>query len=152
MRTSLAVSLALSLLAAGSFLSDPARADTILVENQLNKFKLGNTVASPLPVEAKKGDVIEFKLTGNHGVVTLNKPGNDTPAPALDLVLTCGEDAASKPNHVLREIECGNASQFNKAPLAMPMKLEVTDKFQNDVHFWCTVHKAVMWGTIKLVP
>jgi len=151
MRTSNnAVLLALSLLGAGSLVSGPAQADNILIQNQLSKWKLGTTVANPLPVEVKKGDVIEFKVTGDHGVVTLNKPGNQAPSPELKLVLVCGENPDSKKDHVLREIECGNSSQFNMHPLTGSLKLEVTDKFQSDVHFWCIVHKSGMWGTFKL--
>jgi hypothetical protein len=126
-----------------------AVAKNILIENQGAKWKLGGTAVSPLPVnDVEKGDVLEFKITGTHGVVTLDKPGNQSPSPALDLVLTCGEDTNSKPNHVLREVECGAGSQFNKVTASL--KLEVTDKFQSDVHFWCIIHKAGMWGTIKL--
>ena len=155
MRTSdIALLLGVSLLGVGSTVQ--ARADNILIENQGSKWKLGTNAASPLPVAAKKGDVIEFKVTGPHGVVTLDKPvpppgtpAPPAPVPDLTLVLACGEDAASKPNAVLREIECGAASKFNKL-LTAPMKLEVTDKFAADVHFWCIVHKAGMWGTIKL--
>lgn len=149
MRTSHALLLAVSVLGSASVGSDQAAAENILIENQLSKWKHDGTVANPLPVDVKKGDVVEFNVTGPHGVVTLDKPGNQMPAPALELVLACGEDPASKPNHVLREVECGAVSQFNKQ-LQGPMKLEVADKFQNDVHFWCIVHRANMWGTFKL--
>ena len=144
------VLLALSLFGVGSLVSGPARADNLLIQNQLSKWKLGSSpAANPLPVEVRKGDVIEFKVTGPHGIVTIDKPGDQMPAPALDLVLSCGEDPGSKPNAVLRELECGAASKFNKV-LTSPMKLEVTEKFQGDIHFWCIVHKQGMWGTLKL--
>jgi hypothetical protein len=150
MRTScITALLAATLVAAIGPSADQARADNILVENDGSKWKLGSTVANPLIVPAKKGDVIEFKVAGPHGVVTLNKPGNQAPAPALDLVLACGEDPKTKPNHVLREVECGpGGSQFNKV-LKAPMKLEVLDKLQGEVHFWCIIHKVGMWGTFK---
>jgi plastocyanin len=98
---------------------------------------------APLLVKAAKGDVLQITLTGGtHGFVTLDKPGNQTPSPKLDLVQACGEN---KPDAVFREMECG--SQFNKQ-LGM-LKLEVTDKFQGEVHFWCIFHKSGMWGTIQ---
>ena len=151
MRTT-ATLVAISFLGAGFLVSAPACAEEIRVTNKLNKWKLGETAVSPLPVPVKKGDVVEFRVTGEHGVVTLDKPGSDdTTLPKLDLVLTCGEEATAKPNHVLREVECGASSQFNKV-LAGPMKLEVTDKFEKDVNFWCTEHQAGMWGTFKLAP
>lgn len=151
MRTShIAVLLMVSLLGVGSTVLDQARADNILIENEDAEWKLGGgKPANPLPFEAKKADVIEFRVTGPHGVVTLDKPGDQMPSPDLQLVLACGEDPSSKPNHVLREVECGSSSLFNKV-LTAPMKLEVTDRFQSDVHFWCIIHKRGMWGTIKL--
>ena len=153
MRTSLgAVFLSLTLLGAGSLVPCPARADNILITNQGTKWKLGNTAASPLPVEVKKGDVIEFRLaTPGHGVVTLDKPGNDpNAAENLQLVLACGEDPNTKPNHVLREVECGR-SRFN-VELLPSVKLQVMDNFQADVNFWCIIHLSDMWGTLKLKP
>jgi hypothetical protein len=153
MRTSRsAVLLSLSLLGGGLLVPGPARADNILIMNQGSKWRLGNTPVNPLPVslsvEVKKGDVIEFTLaTLGHGVVTLDKPGSDPNATEnLKLVLACGEDPESKKDHVLREVEC---SGFN-AELIPSMKLQVTDKFQADVHFWCTIHTSGMWGTLKL--
>ena len=32
------------------------------------------------------------------------------------------------------------------------MKLEILDKFQNDVNFWCVIHLSGMTGTLKLKP
>ncbi|AMA60176.1 hypothetical protein BCCGELA001_30735 [Bradyrhizobium sp. CCGE-LA001] len=144
--------LTLCLLIGGSF-SGSAFADTILVQNQGIKWKFGETIGNPsLSVEVKKGDVLEFKVTGNHGVATINKPGDQSPSAALDLVLACGQDPGPEPKHPLREIECNAGSKFNVAPLTSSLKLEVTEKFQNDVNFWCIVHEADMWGTFKLKP
>lgn len=149
MRTSTRLIFAVSLLGSASLGFNQAWAKTILIENQGAKWKLGGTAVSPLPVnDVEKGDIIEFKINGTHGVVTLDKPGNQTPSPKLDLVLACGEDPSSKPNAVLRETECGATSQFNKVTTSV--KFEVTDKFQGDVHFWCIIHKSEMWGTFKL--
>ena len=66
-----------------------------------------------------------------------------------DPVLACGEDKATKPNAVLREIECGAKSNFGIA-FRGSMKLEVLDTFKSDVNFWCVVHQFGMTGTLKL--
>jgi hypothetical protein len=154
MRTSLTVALlSLDLLACSLLAHGEARADNILITNQGSKWRLApNPGVNPLPVEVKKGDVIEFRLAGlGHGIVTLNKPGSDpNAAENLQLVLACGEDPSSKPNHVLREVECG-LSRFN-AELIPSVKLQVTDNFQADVNFWCIIHLSDMWGTFKLKP
>jgi hypothetical protein len=154
MRTSLcAVLLSFGLLGAGLLVPGPARADNIVITNQGAKWRLApNPGVSPLPVEVKKGDVIEFRLASlGHGVVTLDKPGSDpNAAENLQLVLACGEDPNTKPNHVLREVECGR-SRFN-AELLPSVKLQVMDNFQADVNFWCIIHLSDMWGTLKLKP
>jgi hypothetical protein len=146
--------LTLSLLTDG-LLSGSAYADTILIQNQGIKWKFPDKPAvNPLLVEVKKGDVLEFKVTGNHGVVTISAPGDQitpAPTPALDPVLPCGQSPGSEPKP-LREIECGASSKFNVSPLTGSLKLEVTDAFEKDLHFWCRVHEADMWGTIKLKP
>ena len=151
MKTSLAAfSLSLGLFGAASVISSPAVADNILVTNDGDIWKLGEKAESPLLVEVKKGDVIEFKIaSGGHGVMTLTGPGDKFPPPAPELVLACGEQADAKPNHVMREVECGASSLFGKR-LTAPMKLEVVDKFQSDVNFWCIFHTGDMWGTFKL--
>jgi hypothetical protein len=148
-----AVLLSLGLLGAGLLAAGPAQADNIVITNAGDKWRLApNPAVSPLQVEVKKGDVIEFRLaTLGHGVVTLDKPGSDpTAAENLQLVLACGEDPNTKPNYVLREVECGR-SRFN-AVLLPSVKLQVMDNFQADVHFWCIIHLSDMWGTLKLKP
>jgi hypothetical protein len=98
---------------------------------------------APLLVKVASQDELRITLlAGQHGFVTLNGPGNQSPAPRLDIVQACGE---SKPDAMFIEKECG---QFNKR-LGV-LVLQVTDKFQGDVHFWCIVHKAGMWGTIQM--
>ena len=133
-----------------------ARADYIVIENQGTKWKKsGGSPANPLIVEVKKGDMIEIKVTGPHGFVTLDKKGNESPSQALNLVLACGEDPQAKPNAVLREV-CSRfkqqlaAGQLTPAPTSLVF--EVMDRFQSDVHFWCIVHLEDMWGTFKLRP
>jgi hypothetical protein len=65
--------------------------------------------------------------------------------------LACGEDANAKPNAVLREIECGAASQFGVA-FTGSMELEVLNAFTSDTNFWCVIHQFGMTGTFKLKP
>jgi hypothetical protein len=130
-------------------------AATHVIEATANfKWKSGGQEPAdgdPLVVEVAKGDILDIQIAaGNHGVATIDKPASDGDASeALGLVLACGEDAASKPDAVLREIECGAASQFNKRYIGS-MKLEVLDKFAADTHFWCIVHVDNMWATLKL--
>jgi hypothetical protein len=101
-------------------------------------------------VKVDKGDVLEISsAAGTHGFTTLADPGNHNPRPQLKLeaVQACGE---TRLDAAFRELECGpSGSRFNKKPLVGTLKLEVTDKFQGDVHFWCTQHERIMWGTIQ---
>ena len=132
----------------GGVFPEQSRAENILIDNSGTKWRSGGNVSSPLIVQAKAGDVIEIKVTGPHGFVTIDKPGNQSPSEALKFVIACGEDPQTKPDAVFREVEC---SRLNKV-LSASMKLEVLDKLQSDVHFWCIVHQDDMWGTIKRRP
>jgi hypothetical protein len=131
-----------------------AAAANILIEATANStWRSGGSESgdenTPLIVQAKVGDVLEIRvLSGPHGFVTIDKPGNQSPSSAVQFVQDCGESAQDKPDAVLRETEC---SRFNKR-LVANMKLEVLTAFRNDVHFWCIVHQSGMWGTIKLTP
>lgn len=133
---------------------DHGRADNILIEaTSLSTWKAGGNESdgpdAPLIVLAKKGDLLEIKvLAGPHGFATLNKKGNESPAVEPKWVVACGETSESKPDAVFRETDC---SRFGKQ-LVANMKLEVLDKFQSDVHFWCTIHRSGMWGTIRPRP
>ena len=113
------------------------------------------TDGAPLVVEVAKGDILDIQIPAGpipHGLATLDKPASEADAAdAPGLVLACGEDAASKPDAILREIECGAASQFAKVYTGS-MKLEVLDTFAADTHFWCIIHAGGMWGTLKLTP
>ena len=136
---------------------DHGRADDILIEATTgNVWRSGGSQSggpnSPLIVQAKKDDVLEIKvLGGQHGFATLDKKGNETPPPsvAAKFVLACGEAPVTKPDAVFEEVECG--SRFNKQLFAN-MKLKVLATFQSDVHFWCIIHKAGMWGTLRPRP
>lgn len=133
-----------------------AAADTILIEATANTtWKSGGMESAgrnvPLVVQAKTGDVLDIRVSGGrHGFVTIDKKGNENPSgtSALKFVQACGESPQDKPEAVFRETEC---SRFNKT-LTASMKLEVLDRFQSDVNFWCVIHESDMWGTIKLRP
>src|SRR5437868_5557686 len=65
-----------------------------------NKWSSGNQSSNgpnaPLLVKAASQDVLQITLlAGQHGFVTLNNPGNQSPSPKLDIVQACGE---SKPD------------------------------------------------------
>jgi plastocyanin len=118
--------------------------------------KSSKTDGTPLIVDDLRiGDVVEFQIAGvvPHGVITIKQVANQPPASneTRDPVLACGEDKSAKPNAVLREIECGNASQFG-VPFKGSMKLEVLDTFKEDTSFWCVVHRFGMTGKLKLKP
>lgn len=145
-----------------SFASTSAGADTLVIvgtQDATWKSDAGEstTQGDPLVVKVKKGDTIDIQIPAGdvpHGFVTISKRGdaNPAPAPANDLVQACGE---TKPNAVLRETECtATPSVFGKRFTSPPstLKLKVQDNFQADVNFWCVVHKARMWGMIKLNP
>ncbi len=111
---------------------------------------------TPLIVDDLRiGDVVEFQIAGAvpHGVITIKQVANQPPADneTKDPVLACGEDKSAKPNAVLREIECGAASNFG-IKFRGSMKLEVLDTFRGDTSFWCVVHKFGMTGTLRLRP
>jgi hypothetical protein len=111
------------------------------------------TDGDPLIIEVAKGDSLEIQIPAGavpHGFITITKPANQNPAETKDLVLACGDEEQSKPQAVLREVGCtGAPSVFGKV-FTGTLKLEVSQKFQNDVNFWCVIHKKGMWGVIKL--
>lgn len=129
---------------------EESRADNILIENVgATAWKSGGASGSPLTVLVKKDDVIEVRVTGPHGFVTIDQPGNvqsEDAALSLKHFQACGEPA--KPTAMFQEVEC---SRFNKT-LTQSMKFRVLDTFQGEVHFWCSVHKSGMWGTFKPRP
>lgn len=136
-------------------------ADThlITVEGIAWKYKdRSSTSTTPLAVDDLKiGDIIEFQIGPGipHGVVTIKRTAGAPPVADKSFVLACGEDAAAKPNAVLREIECGAASKFGipfPGPFPSSMKLEVWSTFRDPVDFYCVVHRNGMAGTFKLAP
>lgn len=109
---------------------------------------------NPLVVNVNKGDILEISVpndAGPHGFVTTEK--NETtgaPQPAPHFVWPCGQPESEETKKaVLREVECGAESNFNKVYIG-EMKLEVTDNFGGDVSFWCFKHTSLMPGIIKL--
>jgi hypothetical protein len=154
---SIAVGTSVLWIAFGSALALPqsARAaDTHTIVAQANlTWKYGTKVSTPTsPVlvdDLKIGDIVEISIPGGqHGFVTIKK----TPAPTkevVDVVLACGESPASKPNAVLKEIECGPKSKFN-VPFIGNLKLEVLPTFASAQDFYCVIHKGTMPGILKL--
>jgi hypothetical protein len=105
---------------------------------------------NPLVVSVSKGDILKVSVpngSGPHGFVTIEKN-----KPALRFVWTCGQPESDETkNAVLREVECGAESKFNRIFIG-EMKLEITDKFKDDVNFWCVQHTSLMPGIVKLKP
>ena len=112
------------------------------------------TDGTPIVIDDLKiGDIIDVQIAPGfpqHGFITITQLANvppdqnETKAP----VWTCG--VATKPDTaVLREIECGAASQVG-VKYSGSMKLEVLGTFKADVNFWCFVHHFAMTGTLKL--
>jgi hypothetical protein len=145
-------------LAAG-FASTQALAETKVIKGTADITWLSNGNESqidgtPIIIDnLQVGDIIDVQVGANvqHGFITIKQLAdvndNQTAAP----VLACGEDKATKPNAVLREIECGANSQFGQN-FTGSMKLELLGTFTNDVNFWCTEHFFMMTGTLKLKP
>ena len=152
MRTSLAAFIGVwSVLGATFAVVSPVVADTRVIKAMRPVAWTSNGQSSghdgtPLNV----GDVIDVQISGPnpHGFVTIKQLADNGDNEARDLVLACGEDKATKPNAVLREIECGAASQFG-IEFQGSMKLEILDTFKNDVNFWCVIHLSGMTGKPK---
>jgi hypothetical protein len=91
------------------------------------------------------GDILDIEIPqGNHGFVTTKNGTVDK-----EFVVACGEDAKTKPNAVLQEINCGATSQFGQS-ITGGMQLVVLPTFQNETDFWCVVHLGMMPGVLKL--
>jgi len=135
-------------------------ADThVVVGTQKLTWTYNGQSSTANPVKAlvidtlKKGDIVEIQVPAGpipHGFIT-TKTSNAIVAETKEFVLACGEDPTSKPNAVLREVNCGAASNFAKT-FTGTMRLEVLDTFKADTNFYCTVHKGRMSGTLKLKP
>jgi len=116
----------------------------------------GKTSSQTQPLQVddlQVGDIIDIQVPqAPHGFITINKTATGQ-TETKDPVLACDETATSKPNAVLREIQCGPGptSNFGKS-FKGSLKLEVLPTFKNPVDFYCVVHKAVMPGTLKLKP
>jgi hypothetical protein len=146
-----------------SFTSTSARADSHVIVGNPNKTwtsegRQSTVNGDPLVVEVKKGDTLEIQIPAGgrvpHGFVTINKKADENPTEATGLVLACGEDQRSKPDAVLRETGCtGKPTNFgNEDGFTGSLRLEILDNFRSDVNYWCVIHTAIMWGTIKLKP
>jgi hypothetical protein len=109
---------------------------------------------NPLAIDDLKiGDIIEVHITDGHGFVTIKRNTGPPPTGTVDKnpVQACGEDASSKPNAVLRELDCGATSHFGVA-LPGNLRLEVMNTFKDPVDFYCVIHKNGMPGVLKLMP
>jgi hypothetical protein len=142
---------ALFLFASTGFAADT---HTIVAHSNLTWSYNGksSTAANPIMVDdLKTGDIVEVQVPGGtHGFITIKKnAGGAPPTEITDPVLACGEAEDSKPNAVLREIECGATSNFNKLFVGS-LKLEVLPKFTGPIDFYCKQHRAAMPGTLKL--
>jgi hypothetical protein len=112
-----------------------------------------SSLKKPLMVDDLKiGDIIEVQIPPAaipHGFITVKRDANTPPVESKDFVVACGEDKNSKPNAVLRELDCGTASKFG-VKYTGSMRLEVLSTFKDPVSFWCVVHHAAMAGALKL--
>jgi len=112
-----------------------------------------STLRKPLMVDDLKiGDIIEIQIPPAalpHGFITIKKDANQPPLETKDLVVACGEDKSSKPNAVLRELDCAGASKFG-VKFTGSMRLEVLPTFKDETNFWCVIHHAAMAGILKL--
>ena len=113
------------------------------------------TNGTPVIVDDLKiGDIIEIKVPDDatHGLITIKRLANVRPPSdneTKDPVLACGE--SDKSSAMLREIDCGAASQFGQG-FTGSMKLEVLANFTGEINFWCVFHHFGMTGTLKLRP
>jgi len=150
------------LLALLTFLPTVAYAAENHVIEATNKFswrsgeKESAGPSTGLIVEVRKGDTIEIRVSpesGTHGLMTIDKPGDQSPSNAPALVNACGtDDDETSKDAGLREVcEDGAPSQFG-TDFEGKMTLEVLETFSADTNFWCTVHFELMWGVIKLAP
>jgi hypothetical protein len=110
-----------------------------------------SSATQPLTVEVNKGDVLQIEIQDpsmKHGFVTLDKTGTKLDA---DVVQTCSEN---KPDALLQQIDCNVLPNdlFGKLFQGLPitLKLQVTEKFEDDLNFWCVKHMQIMRGVIKL--
>jgi hypothetical protein len=111
-----------------------------------------SSATQPLTVEVNKGDVLQIEIQDPsmpHGFVTLDKTGTKL---NTDVVQTCSEN---KPDALLQQIDCNVLPNdlFGKlfqGPDPHTLKLKVTEKFEDDLNFWCVKHMQIMRGIIKL--
>jgi hypothetical protein len=105
--------------------------------------------------DLKIGDTLEVDIPvgpAHHGFITIKKDAGGSITEIKDPVLACDEAPATKPNAVLKEIECnGKPSNLGKI-FTGTMKLEVLPTFNSDVDFYCFQHKSIMTGILKLKP
>jgi hypothetical protein len=141
---------AVLLFASASF---AANTHTIVAHSNITWSYNGKSSTADNPImvdDLKVGDIVEVKIPGGvHGFITIKRnAGGADPTEITEPVLACGQAPGAKPA-VLREIECGATTNFNK-PFVGSMKLEVLTNFKDPIDFYCWQHKADMPGTLKL--
>jgi hypothetical protein len=130
-------------------------ADThvVVAHSNLTWTYNGQTSAADHPVavdDLKVGDIVEIQVpSGPHGFITIKRGAAGAITEIRDPVIACGEAEGSKPNAVLKEIDCGATSKFGVAYKGS-LKLVVLATFKDPVDFYCFVHKAAMPGALKL--
>jgi hypothetical protein len=130
-------------------------ADThvVVAHSNLTWSYNGKSSSSDSPIlvdDLKIGDIVEVQVpSGPHGFITIKRGAAGSIAEIKDPVIACGDPVNSKPNAVLRELDCGAASKFGVA-FKGSLRLEVLSTFKDPVDFYCWVHKAAMPGTLKL--
>jgi hypothetical protein len=137
-------------------LASPAfAADThaIVAHSNLTWVYNGQSSAQNKPLmvnDLNAGDIIDVQVPGGtHGFIPIKKQAGSSPVETKDPIILCSDPAGSKPNAVLREINCAADTQVGK-PYVGSLKLEVLPTFHDPVDFWCWVHKALMPGTLAL--
>jgi hypothetical protein len=141
----------------------PALADEIIVKTAPgSKWVSGSNTSNgriPLDVEVKKGDILVIQLPSTvlaHGIVTIDrKPWEgDNPVSNVqekkEVVAACGQPDSN--SVFLEQLDCSEQPASFGVTSKGKLRLRVKDNFAGDVHFWCTEHFAMMWGTIRLKP
>lgn len=157
--TKLPAQLSAALVASGAVLtcaSDGFAADTHVIKTDGFAWTYKDKRSTPaVPVaidDLKVGDTVEVQIADDgidHGFVTIKRAAGTAPQPDPTRVQACGE---SKPDAVLREIDCGTAGSQFAHKFIGTMRLEILSTFKDPVDFYCTEHKAGMPGTLKLSP
>jgi hypothetical protein len=149
-----------AIVAVSSVFSQSFGADThVIIGTQQRTWTYnGHTsvINPPTPLivdDLKPGDIIELQVPGSipHGFIPIKTQSGQSPVQTTEAVLACGDPENAKPNAVLRELDCGPTSKIGiRLNNGAKLRLEVLDKFSDEVDFWCVVHLGQMLGSLKL--